>query len=164
MSPSEALTVDELNAEMREVAGDYRFLEALRSEVRHTSRVMGTYVASKLAPAAAGASGGGAGAAAGAENVLQQQQAEGREGRDYQQQQQQQQRAKGPDGEEGVSIAGLVAASQPKPFPFVVPIVARSSQVLFDEANRCTRVRCGGAGVFGGPFWGPAGLWMGCLA
>lgn len=36
-------------------------------------------------------------------------------------------------------VQGLRAFAS-KPFPYVVPIVAKSSQLLFDEAARCTRV------------------------
>ncbi len=130
--------VDELNAELREIASNYRFLEALRAEVRHTSRILGRYVASKLAPPGAAAAMAVA--------------AEGDYCADDKGQQQRRAAAAVAGGAEGEgageaglpSIGGLMAASQPKPFPFVVPIVAKSSQLLFDEANRCTRVsRCG---------------------
>lgn len=30
-----------------------------------------------------------------------------------------------------------------RPFPYVVPIVAKSGQLLFDETGRCTKVRTG---------------------
>ncbi len=41
MSPIEAAMVDELNGELRDATADYRFLEALRAAVRHTSRITG---------------------------------------------------------------------------------------------------------------------------
>ncbi|KAI8475880.1 MAG: hypothetical protein J3K34DRAFT_517044 [Monoraphidium minutum] len=115
MAPSEAATVDELNAELREAAGDYRFLAALRAGVRHTSRVMGSYVASKM-----GGSGGGGG---------------GQEGGGTKHEV----AGGGAQQEEGRAEERPAAPPQPRPFPFVVPIVAKSSQLLFDEANRCTR-------------------------
>lgn len=130
MSPVEATMVDELNTELREIAGDYRFAEALRAEVRHTSRIMGSYVTLKMAHGAAappskgggdGAGGSVAGAAAGGEQQQGQQQQEER------------------DEEQQQEAAALGAPALVKPFPFVVPIVAKSSNLLFDEANRCTR-------------------------
>jgi hypothetical protein len=36
-----------------------------------------------------------------------------------------------------------------RPFPYVVPIVAKSGNLLFDEAGRCTKV-CGRSLKFGG--------------
>lgn len=49
MSPSEAAMVDALNQELRDVIGNYRFVEALRSAVRFTSRVTGNYITAKFA-------------------------------------------------------------------------------------------------------------------
>ncbi|KAF6264722.1 Peroxin-3 [Scenedesmus sp. NREL 46B-D3] len=99
LSPVEAAMVDELNAELRDTLSDYRFVEALRAAVRHTSKSMGAYISSKM---------GGGGALNNSE----------------QQQQQQQQ----PGG-----------AAVVRPFPYVVPIVAKSGNLLFDEAGRCTK-------------------------
>ena len=145
LSPAEAAAVDELHAELREAAAGYRFAEALRAEVRHASRVMGAYVAAKLAPpsaaaaaAGAGASSGGGGSGAGGAAAVAAAAAAAGGGSG---------RADG--GEDGgepapaPSTAALLAAADaaPRPFPFVVPIVAKSSNVLFDEATRCTRVR-----------------------
>lgn len=52
MSPIEAAMVDELNSELRDICADYRFIEALRGAVRHTSKITGTYITSKFATSA----------------------------------------------------------------------------------------------------------------
>ncbi|WIA37048.1 hypothetical protein OEZ86_014025 [Tetradesmus obliquus] len=105
LSPVEAAMVDELNAELRDTLSDYRFVEALRAAVRHTSKSMGAYISSKM---------GGGGSSGGAPP----------DSAEQQQQQQQQQ----PGG-----------APVLRPFPYVVPIVAKSGNLLFDEAGRCTK-------------------------
>ncbi|WIA16827.1 hypothetical protein OEZ85_013764 [Tetradesmus obliquus] len=103
LSPVEAAMVDELNAELRDTLSDYRFVEALRAAVRHTSKSMGAYISSKM---------GGGGSSGGAPP-------------DSTEQQQQQQQPGG--------------APVLRPFPYVVPIVAKSGNLLFDEAGRCTK-------------------------
>lgn len=102
LSPVEASMVDELNAELRLILRDYRFVEALRAAVRHTSKGMGAYISSKM----------------GSGPPQQQQQEEG----------------------EGEAAAAAAAVSGPqRPFPYVVPIVAKSGQLLFEETGRCSR-------------------------
>jgi len=50
---------------------------------------------------------------------------------------QQQQQEEG----EGEAAAAAAAVSGPqRPFPYVVPIVAKSGQLLFEETGRCSRV------------------------
>ena len=160
MSPTEAVMVDELNNELREVAGDYRFLEALRAEVRHTSRVMGSYIASKMAQHGGGGGGGGAHAAhcggggGGGDDGGAQLESRGlREWRESRESGAEE-AAAGDGGEpEQQPQQQQLLPPAPKPFPFVVPIVAKSSVLLFDEANRCTRVRRAQAAPAQPDFW-----------
>jgi hypothetical protein len=119
LSPVEAAMVDELNAELRDVLSDYRFVEALRAAVRHTSRASGAYIAARAF---------GSGGSAAAMNVAVETTTT----------------PGGGAGEDAVAAAAQqqAAASQPpaqRPLAFVVPVVAKSSQLLFDEAHRCTR-------------------------
>eukprot|EP00878_Enallax_costatus_P033994 GHUV01037591.1.p1 GENE.GHUV01037591.1~~GHUV01037591.1.p1 ORF type:complete len:423 (+),score=131.41 GHUV01037591.1:598-1866(+) len=102
LSPTEATMVDELNAELRETLSDFRFVEALRGAVRHTSKSMGAYISSKMGGSSSGTP--------------------------TSSQQQQEQAAQTGD------------KAPVRPFPYVVPIVAKSGQLLFDETGRCTKV------------------------
>jgi hypothetical protein len=43
-----------------------------------------------------------------------------------------------PDSSEQQQAGGAAVV---RPFPYVVPIVAKSGNILFDEAGRCTKVR-----------------------
>lgn len=104
LSPMEAAMVDELNAELRQTLRDYRFVEALRAAVRHTSKGMGAYISSKM----------------GAGPPQQQQQLDGAPGQPQ-------------------SAAAAAAGGQQRPFPYVVPIVAKSGQLLFEETGRCSK-------------------------
>jgi hypothetical protein len=80
--------------------------------VRHTSKGMGAYISSKM-------------------------------GSGPPQQQEQQQPAEGaaqPLSPPSAAAAAAAAAGQQRPFPYVVPIVAKSGQLLFEETGRCSKV------------------------
>jgi hypothetical protein len=51
--------------------------------------------------------------------------------------QQQQQQLDGAPGQPQSAAAG---GGQQRPFPYVVPIVAKSGQLLFEETGRCSKV------------------------
>jgi hypothetical protein len=124
LSPVEAAMVDELNAELRDVLADYRFVEALRAAVRHTSRASGAYIAARAFCGGGGP--GGEMARAGSAAAMAAAAAAGG----------------GEDGKGGEAAAGAGASTAvvtARPLAFVVPVVAKSSQLLFDEAHRCTR-------------------------
>jgi hypothetical protein len=62
-----------------------------------------------------------------------------------QQEQQQQQPAEGAaqplsPPSAAAAAAAAAAAGQQRPFPYVVPIVAKSGQLLFEETGRCSKV------------------------
>ena len=121
MAPMEASMVDELNAELRDVVGDYRFVEALRAAVRATSRATATYIQARFTSNTSsngklekGSSGGGGAGSLG--------------------------RGGSGGGEVGGEGQQLEVGVVRKPFPYVVPIVAKSCQVLLDETDRCTKV------------------------
>lgn len=105
-----------------------RFVEALRASVRRTSKGMGLYISSKM--------GGGA---------------------PHQQQQQQGEQLQ-PWGSDFPQAAAAAAGGQQRPFPYVVPIVAKSGQMLFEETGRCSKVSSACAEGF--CFW--ECCWAGC--
>lgn len=44
--------------------------------------------------------------------------------------------------DEAAAAAAQADRGVMRPFPYVVPIVAKSGQLLFDETGRCTKVGC----------------------
>jgi len=132
--------VEDLNNELRTILGDYHWVAALRAAVRHTSRIMGSYVSAKVRAGAA-VSGGGVRPRHSSERlatVAPESPLAGGHSVDA------------PDSgrpEDAVaqqadsgSSRTLDATPPARPFAYVVPVIAKSSQLLFEEAGRCTKV------------------------
>lgn len=137
LTPVERGMVDELSAELRDVLGSARFVEALRAAVKQASRVTHTYICSKFSTVALDDEGGPCGASSPAARPAPPPASP---------------RLRVSSG--GVPPSPLSAAGSagrerlyppvgsaflPKQFAYAVPIVAKACNPLFDGMHSCTR-------------------------